>query len=147
MLGLVFARMHACMHQDDSGFLKSLQSALCNSEYEVELEQRPKKVQPEDTETIQIDEPDAKREMNIIVCGMDMTRNIAGTVPDGQAHMIFAVYVCVDTVLVTYNTVHNIVQPKQSVRQASRTKTKQGNEKAGRSGYAGNYIPFQGYHL
>ena len=76
-----------------------------------------------------------------------MTRTIAGTVPDGQANLIFAVYVCVDTVLVTYNTAHNIVQPKQSVREASRTQTTQGNEKAGRSGYAGIYIPFQGYHL
>ena len=64
-----------------------------------------------------------------------MTRTIAGTVPDRQAHLFFAVYVCVDTVLVAYNTVHNIVQPKQSVREASRTQTTQRNEKAGRSGY------------
>ena len=56
-------------------------------------------------------------------------------------------YVCVDTVLVTYNTAQNIVQPKQSVREASRTPTRQENEKAGRSSYAGIYIPFQGYHL
>ena len=76
-----------------------------------------------------------------------MTGTIAGTVGDGQAHLIFAVYVCVDPVLVTYNTVHNIVQPKQSVREASHTQTTQGNEKACRSGYAGIYIPFQGYHL
>ena len=76
-----------------------------------------------------------------------MMRTIAGTVLDEEAHLIFAVYVCVDTVLVTYNTVHNIVQPKQSVREASRTQTTQGNEKAGRSGYASIYIPFQGYEL
>ena len=57
-----------------------------------------------------------------------MTRTIAGTVPDGKAHLIFAVYVCVDTVLVTYNTAHNIVQPKQSVCEASRTQPTQGNE-------------------
>ena len=76
-----------------------------------------------------------------------MTRTIAGTVPDGQTHLIFAVYVCVDTVFVMYNTAQNIVQPKQSVREASRTQTRQENEKAGRSGYAGIYITFQGYHL
>ena len=56
-------------------------------------------------------------------------------------------YVCVDTLLVTYDRVHNIVQRKQSVRKASRTQTTQRNEKAGRSGYAGIYIPFQDYHL
>ena len=71
-----------------------------------------------------------------------MERTIAGTVPDGQAHLTFAVYVCVDTVLVTYNTAHNIGQPKQCVREASRTQTTQGNEKSGRSGYAGIYIYF-----
>ena len=76
-----------------------------------------------------------------------MTRRTTGTVPDGQTHLIFAVYVCVDTALVTYNTAQNIVQPKQSVREASRTQNTQKNEKAGRSGYAGIYIPFQGYHL
>ena len=76
-----------------------------------------------------------------------MTRTIAGTVPDGQIHLIFAVYVCVATVLVTYNKAQNIVHPKQSVREASRTQTTLGNEKAGRSGYAGIYSPFQGYHL
>ena len=57
-----------------------------------------------------------------------MTRTIAGTVPDGQTHLTVAVYVCVDTVLVTYNTEHNIVQPKQSVHEASRTQTIQENE-------------------
>ena len=76
-----------------------------------------------------------------------MTRNIAGAVPDGQAHSNFAVYACVDTMLVTYDTVHSIVQRKQSVRKASCTETTQGNERAGRSGYAGMYNPFQGYHL
>ena len=50
---------------------------------------------------------------------------------------MFAVYVCVDKVLGTYNTAHNFVQAKRSVREASRTQTTQGNEKAGRSGYAG----------
>ena len=72
-----------------------------------------------------------------------MTRTIASTVPDGQTHLIFAMYACVDTVLVTYNTAQNIVQPKQSLREASRTQTTQGNDKAGMSGYAGIYIPFQ----
>ena len=78
---------------------------------------------------------------------MDMTRTTAGTVPDRQTHLSFAVYVCVDTVLGTYNTGQSIVRPKHSMRQASRTQTTQGNEKAGISGYAGIYIPFQGYHL
>ena len=32
------------------------------------------------------------------------------------------------------------------MREASRTQTTQGNEKASRSGYAGIYVPFQGYH-
>ena len=82
-----------------------------------------------------------------VVCEMDMTRTIAGTVPDGQTHLIFAVHVCVNTDLVTYNTAQSIVPPKQSVHEASRTQTTQGNKKAGRSGYAGIYIPFQGYQL
>ena len=76
-----------------------------------------------------------------------MMRTIGGTVPDGQSHLTFVVYVCVDTVLVTYNTAQNIVPPKKPVREASRTQTTQGNEKAGRSGHAGIYVPFQGYHL
>ena len=71
-----------------------------------------------------------------------MTRTIAGTVPDGQTHLIFAVYVCEDTVLVTYNTAQVIVRQKKSMREASRTQTTQENEEAGRSGYAGIYIPF-----
>ena len=33
---------------------------------------------------------------------------MAGTVPNGQTHLIFQVYVCVDTVLFRYNTVKNI---------------------------------------
>ena len=66
-----------------------------------------------------------------MVFGMDMMRTIAGTVPDGQPHLIFAVYVCVDTVLVPYSTARNIVRPKQSVREASRTQTTQ-EKKAGR---------------
>ena len=82
-----------------------------------------------------------------MVCRMDKKRTIVGTVPDGQTHLIFAVYVCIDTVLATYNTAHHIVRPKQSVREASRTQTTQEKEKAGRSGYAAIYIPFQGYHL
>ena len=56
-------------------------------------------------------------------------------------------YVCADRVLVTYDTAQNIVQLNQSVREASRTQTTRENEKAGRSGYAGIYNPFQGYHL
>ena len=76
-----------------------------------------------------------------------MTRTIVGTVPDGQTHLIFAVYVYVDTVLPTYYTAQKVVQPKRSVREASRTQTTIENEEAGRSGYAGIYIPFQGYHL
>ena len=91
--------------------------------------------------------PRALKSRNVVFFGMDMTRTIAGTVPNGQAYSIFAVYVCVDRVFVTYNTAQNIVKPKESVREASRTQTTQENEKAGRSGYAGNYIPFQGYHL
>ena len=83
----------------------------------------------------------------VVVYGVDMTRKTAVAVPYRQAHLIFAGYVCVDTVLVTYNTVHNIVQRKESVREASRTQMIQGNEKTGRSGYVGIYIPFQGYHL
>ena len=51
-------------------------------------------------------------------------------VPDGQAHLTFAVYECVDTVLVTYDTVHKIVQPKPSVREASRIQTTQGHKRA-----------------
>ena len=82
-----------------------------------------------------------------MVCVMDMTRTIVGTVPEGQTHLIFGVYVCVDKVLLTYNTAQHIVQPKQSVREASLTQTTHENEKAGGSGYAGTYIPFQGYHL
>ena len=74
-------------------------------------------------------------------------RRIAGTVPDGQTNFIFPVYVCVDTVLVRKNTVYNIVPRRQSVREVWRTETTQENEKAGRSGYAGIYIPFHGYHL
>ena len=42
--------------------------------------------------------PRALKSRNIVVFAMDMTRTIAGTVPDGQTHSIFAVYVCVDTV-------------------------------------------------
>ena len=76
-----------------------------------------------------------------------MTRKTASTVPYWQVHLISAVYVCVDTVLVTYDTVHSIVEGKKSVREASHTQTTQGNEKAGRSGYAGICISFQGYHL
>ena len=49
--------------------------------------------------------------------------------------------------LVTYDTVHSIVERKKSVREASHTQTTQGNERAGRSGYAGICISFQGYHL
>ena len=82
-----------------------------------------------------------------MVYWVDMRRKTAGAVPYYQAHLILAVYVCVDTVLITYDTVHNIIQRKQSVREASHTQTTQGNEKAGTSGYAGIYIPFQGYHL
>ena len=80
-----------------------------------------------------------------MVCAMDMSGKIAGTVPD--AHLIFAVYVCVDTVLVTYDTVHSIVGQRGSVCEASRTQTTQEKEKAGRSGHAGIYIPSQGYHF
>ena len=58
--------------------------------------------------------------------------------------MILPVYVCVDTVLIRYNTAWDIVPRKQSMRQASRTPTTQENEKAGRSGYAEIYIPFRG---
>ena len=76
-----------------------------------------------------------------------MMRAIAGTVPEGKTDLIFAVYVCVDTTLVTYNTAQNIVQQNQSVRKALRTQTTHGNENAGRSGYARIYIPFQSYHL
>ena len=32
-------------------------------------------------------------------------RTIAGTVPDGQTHLSFPVYVCVDTMLVRYKEV------------------------------------------
>ena len=91
--------------------------------------------------------PRALRSRDVVVFLTDMTCTFADTVPDGQTYLIFAVYVCVDTVLVTYNTVHNIVQPKQSVREASRTQSTQVNEKAGMSGYASIYTPFQGYHL
>ena len=90
--------------------------------------------------------PRALRSRDVVGCEIDLTRTMAGTVPDGQTHLIFAVYLCVDTVLLTYNTAQNIVQPKQSACEASRTQTKQENEKAGRSGYTGIYIPFQGYH-
>ena len=76
-----------------------------------------------------------------------MTRKTASVVPYGQAHLIFGVYDCVEAVLVTYETVHNIVRRKQSVREASRSPTTQGNETVSRSGYTGIYIPFQGYHL
>ena len=44
--------------------------------------------------------PHALRARAVVVCGMDMTRTTVGTVPDGQTHLIFAVYMCVDTVLV-----------------------------------------------
>ena len=54
---------------------------------------------------------------------------------------------CVDKMLVTYNTVRTSVQQKRSVHEASRTQTTQGDEMAESSGYAGIYIPFQGYHL
>ena len=39
----------------------------------MEQEQIPKQVQPEDTETIQIEEQDAKRELNSRSRGMDAT--------------------------------------------------------------------------
>ena len=91
--------------------------------------------------------PRALRSRDVLVFGMDMTRTTAGTVPYGQTHLIFSVDVCVDTASVTSHTAQNIVEPKQSVRGASRTQTTQENEKAGRSGYGGIYIPFQGYHL
>ena len=76
-----------------------------------------------------------------------MTPTIVGTVPDKQTHLIFAVYVCVDTVFVTYNTAQNIVERKESERKAWHTQTTQQNEKAGRSRYAGIYVSFQGYFL
>ena len=62
------------------------------------------------------------------------------TVPDGQAHLTFAVHVCVDTVLVTYNRVQNIVQPKPSVREASRTQTRQLHKTAVRPAFT---FPFK----
>ena len=82
-----------------------------------------------------------------MVYGVDMTRKTAAAVPYGQAQLTFAVYVCVDTVLVTYDRAHNIVQRKQSVREASRSQATPGNKSAGRSGYAGIYVAFQGYQL
>ena len=48
--------------------------------------------------------PHALSSRYVLIFGMDMTRTIAGTVPDGQTHLIFPVYVCVDTVFVRYNT-------------------------------------------
>ena len=91
--------------------------------------------------------PRALRSRDVVVLGMHMTRTIAGTLQDGQTHLMFAVYVRVDTVLGTYNTVDNIAQREQSVREAPRNQSTQENEKAGPSGYAGIYIPFIGYHL
>ena len=58
--------------------------------------------------------PRALRSHNKVVFGMDMTPTIAGTVRDGQTHLIFAVYVCVDTVLVTYNLAHRCALPVAS---------------------------------
>ena len=77
--------------------------------------------------------PRALTSRDVVVCGMDMTGTIVGTVPDGQTHLNFAVYVCVDIVLVTYNTALKIVQPAQSVREASRSQTTRENEKAGQA--------------
>ena len=59
----------------------------------------------------------------------------------------FPVYVCVDTLLVRYNTVYNTSHGNNQCARPSRTQTTQENEKAGWSGYAGIYIPLHGYHL
>ena len=45
--------------------------------------------------------PRALRSRDVVLIGMDMTRTTAGTVPDGQTDLIFAMYVCADTALVT----------------------------------------------
>ena len=54
------------------------------------------------------------------------------------------VYVCVDAALVTYETVHNIVQQKQSVRESSHTETPK-KEMKKRGGHATQAftIPFK----
>ena len=57
------------------------------------------------------------------------------------------VCLCGHSVIMIYNTAYHIVQPKQSLREASRTQTTLGNERAGTSGYVSIYISFQGYHL
>ena len=48
--------------------------------------------------------PRALRSGYLLIFRIDITRTIAGTVPDRHTHLIFQVYVCVDTVLVRYDT-------------------------------------------